>query len=183
MHKWVKYLHGRILKQAVVRVEHLFRQEVEPFSRHSSIVQAHLTVKLNPQPWHTQRQSYYFLEHITSTYISWITYRYCSWPGLYIIQRCVLLLSCLSISELCNNVPEGSDPLSDSVPPSDQFLWERTEFDVTIWPVLNLLGIQHTLFSLDSGHWIAKDNMHCKWRTPGICSRLPETSCFLPILI
>ena len=47
---WVRYLHGGILKEAVVRVEHLFGQEVEPLTRHTTIVQTHLTVKLNPQP-------------------------------------------------------------------------------------------------------------------------------------
>ena len=40
---------GRILKEAVVRVEHLFGQQKEPLSGHTPIVQSLLRLKLDPE--------------------------------------------------------------------------------------------------------------------------------------
>lgn len=40
---------GRILKQSVVRVEHLLRHEEEPLPGHAAIVQSLFSLKLHPQ--------------------------------------------------------------------------------------------------------------------------------------
>ena len=42
-------VRGRVLEEAVVRVEHVLREQVEPFSGQAAVVQTHLVVKLDPQ--------------------------------------------------------------------------------------------------------------------------------------
>lgn len=41
-------LRGRILKQPIVRVEHLLGHEEEPLSGQAAVVQAFLSLKLHP---------------------------------------------------------------------------------------------------------------------------------------
>lgn len=40
---------GRILKQSVVRVEHLLGHEEEPLSGHATVVQSFFSLELHPQ--------------------------------------------------------------------------------------------------------------------------------------
>ncbi len=42
-------VRGRVLEEAIIGIEHLLAQEVEPFSRHTPIVEADLAVKLDPE--------------------------------------------------------------------------------------------------------------------------------------
>ena len=40
---------GRVLEEAVVRVEHVLGEQVEPFPGQAAVIQTHLVVKLDPQ--------------------------------------------------------------------------------------------------------------------------------------
>ena len=51
---------GRVLKQSVVRVEHLMGEQVEPLSSQSSIIQASLSLKLHIQ----SRLQYLYISNI-----------------------------------------------------------------------------------------------------------------------
>lgn len=46
----MRHSRGRVLKQPIIRVEHLLGNEEEPFSGHASVVQALLSLELHPQP-------------------------------------------------------------------------------------------------------------------------------------
>ena len=40
---------SRVLEKAVVRVEHVLGEQVEPFPGQAAVIQTHLVVKLDPQ--------------------------------------------------------------------------------------------------------------------------------------
>lgn len=42
-------IHGRVLEQPIVRIEHFFGQQIEPLPRQTAIVQPGLAFELNPQ--------------------------------------------------------------------------------------------------------------------------------------
>ena len=45
----MQYLHGRVLEEAVIGVEHVLGEKIEPLSRHTTVIETSLALELNPQ--------------------------------------------------------------------------------------------------------------------------------------